>query len=166
MSYFWSFFAVFFGRFRPLRPQVGALLGLATLAYKPSPLVVEGFSPRLSLLFGIPVKLFSVPTGLYSRSPWPPPGRGGGDPGPAALEAGSGGHPPGPLPHTPGQRGRWAGSRGKYVFRIARSKFDPPEAQVPGGGQGEREYNPVGTGENVPGIPNSRESLGLKPSTT
>ena len=32
-----------------------------------------------------------------------------------------------------------------------------------GGGQGEREYNPVGT---LAGIPNSRKSLGLKPSTT
>ena len=62
-----------------------------------NPKIVEGFSPRLSLLFGIPAKLFSVPTGLYSRSPWLPwrPDRGGAaleaGPGGAALEAGPGG---------------------------------------------------------------------------
>ena len=111
LSHFWSFFTLFwpfqasglpnFGsapNFNPRRPHGHRSGRSSALPHQLTslPLVVEGFSPRLSLLFGIPTKLFPVPTGLYSRSPLAAPRGGGVPPGPL---------PPGPLPHTPGQRG-------------------------------------------------------------
>ena len=63
-------------------------------------------------------------------------------------------------------------ARGGYTSRPG-LRGSGPEGGAPrpglqgsgaGGGQGEREYNPVGTGKSLAGIPNSRESLGLKSS--
>ena len=57
--------------------------------------IVEGFSPRLSLLFGIPASVFLFPQG-YIPAP------------PAGLGAVPGG-PPGPLAWGPGQAGPGGG---------------------------------------------------------
>ena len=62
------------------RPQVGALVGLATLAYWCPLLVVEGFSPRLSLLRVIPPR-FSCPFWAFIPRPSSAPMvQGGGYP--------------------------------------------------------------------------------------